>query len=487
MRTLFGAKLERHAANPHAGSAIAVSGREIGYAELARDVERCAAWLIREGSLPSDVIGITIADERLHMVASLALLWLGIPQVSLPSHGPVPMRQDLAQRLAVGRIVVADPQFALDGINASWLTTGCLRASASAPSALADDPDAPAIHFVSSGTTGDAKVYALTQRMLAWRAERMAESERIAPGYRALTLVTVEDAPGKSKRLTSAYLGVTSVFRTAASSTLSVPAVCADLGVTCLELNVLQLMSIMHDSSGRDRFSDRTTVYVSGSKVSAQLRQAFSARFGMPLFIHYGAREFGRISTTFPGDRDDAPDSVGTPVPWIDLDIVDADGKTLPDGDAGELRVRSPNMISGYHRDPVATERHFRDGWFLPGDLASRSRSGALRLHGRTDDMMSLNSIKIFPAEIERVLEEHPAVKSAAAFAKSSPVHGDVPVAAVELHESATVAVDELLARARARLGVRAPRRIVIVDALPRSAAGKILKQLLVGLVGPDK
>ena len=429
---------------------MAMVDREVSYADLARDVESCAAWMRREGCIPSEIVGITIADEYLHMVACLALLWLGVPQVSLSSHDPAPMRQELVRRLPVGRLFVTDSRFALDGVAISLLTRDALRTLANAPSACIADPDAPAIHFVSSGTTGVAKVYALSQRMLAWRAERMAESEGIAPGYRGLTLTSVEDAPGKSKRLTCACLGVTSVFRTTPPSS-SVPAVCAALHVTCLELNVLQAMSIVHDQADASRFPAGTTVYVSGSQVPAQLRKAFSNRFAIPLYVHYGAREFGRISTTFPGGHDEALDSVGTPVPWIDLEIVDTDGNVLTDTEIGELRVRSPHMISGYHRDPVATARHFRDGWFYPGDLASISRDGALRLHGRTDDMMNLNSIKIFPAEIERVLEEHPAVKSAAAFAKSSPVHGDIPVAAVELHESATVAVDELLARAPAR------------------------------------
>jgi acyl-coenzyme A synthetase/AMP-(fatty) acid ligase len=144
-------------------------------------------------------------------------------------------------------------------------------------------------------------------------------------------------------------------------------------------------------------------------------------------------------------------------------------------------------MVGGYHGNPAATARHFRDGWFYPGDLASLAPDGALCLHGRTDDMMNLNSVKIFPREIERVLEEHPAVKSAAAFAKPSPVHGSIPVAAVELHEAASVAVDELMARTRERLGVRAPRRIIVVPALPRSAAGKIQTHALVALLGPDK
>ena len=136
---------------------------------------------------------------------------------------------------------------------------------------------------------------------------------------------------------------------------------------------------------------------------------------------------------------------------------------------------------------PLATSRHFRNGWFYPGDLASLTSAGALCLHGRADDMMTLNSIKIFPAEIERVLEEHPGVKAAAAFAKSSKTHGDIPVAAVELHAAAGIGGDELMACVRERLGVRAPRKIIVVDALPRNSAGKILKRELIDLIVTDR
>ena len=180
-------------------------------------------------------------------------------------------------------------------------------------------------------------------------------------------------------------------------------------------------------------------------------------------------------------------ESVGIPAPWVELEIVDGDGRALPAGEVGELRVRSECMTHEYYGDPVATSRHFRNGWFYPGDLASLTAGGALCLHGRADDMMTLNSIKIFPAEIERVLEEHPGVKAAAAFARSSEAHGDIPVAAVELHAAARIGGDELMALRRERLGVRAPRKIIVVDALPRNAAGKILKHELIDLIVPDR
>jgi long-chain acyl-CoA synthetase len=490
MRTIFGARLRQHALDAHASLAIAMPGREITYAELLGCVESCAAWLTAEGCLPSEVVGITIADEHIHMVASLALLCLGIPQVCLPTHDPGSMRLYLAQRLPVGRVIVTDLQHALAGREALVLTSEILGAAVHAdpPDATEFDPDAPAIYFTSSGTTGEPKIFALSQRALAWRAERMAESEAVASAYRALTPASVEDSPAKRKRLFCLYLGVTSVFQTpSCSPPLSAQALCASLDVTCLELSVVQVSSVVLDRSDTRPFPTRTTVYTSGSRVSAKLRHMFRARFAAPLFVHYGAQEFGRIATTYPGGHADALETVGIPAPWIDLEIVDGDGKALPAGEVGELRVRSECMPREYYRDPVATSRHFRDGWFYPGDLGSLTAGGALCLHGRTDDMMNLNSIKIFPAEIERVLEEHPAVRAAAAFAKSSAAYGDIPVAAVELHDSAQVGIEELMARARERLGVRAPRRIIVLDALPRSATGKILKHELIGLIVPDR
>jgi acyl-coenzyme A synthetase/AMP-(fatty) acid ligase len=486
MQTVFGARLGQHASNARALPAVAMPGREITYAELLGRVQSCAAWLAREPRLSSGPVGVTIADEVSHLVASLALLWLGIPHISLPARDPLSRRLDIAERLAVGRVIVNDPQHALPGRDALLLTPEIHERTAGGapPDAILADPNAPAIYYTSSGVTGEPKIYALSQRALAWRAGRIAESERMGPEYRSHTPVSIEDPMAKSRLITCTYLGVTSVFAGGrASKPLSMQELCARLHVTCLELSILQISSLMLDAGDLSPLPSHTTVYTAGAMVSRALRQQFKARFGVPLFVHYGAREFGRITSTFPEGDDDSIETVGMPVPWIDLEIVDGDGRALPHGELGEIRVRCEHMTREYHRDPVATSRHFRDGWFYPGDLGSRYAGGALCLHGRADDLMNLNGIKIFPAEIERVLEEHPDVRAAAAFARSSTAHGDIPMAAVELHASAAVGVEELMACARERLGVRAPRKIIVLDALPRNAAGKVLKRELATLL----
>ena len=146
----------------------------------------------------------------------------------------------------------------------------------------------------------------------------------------------------------------------------------------------------------------------------------------------------------------------------------------MPPGEIGEIRIRAPGMSTGYLDDERATARHFSDGWFRPGDLGTFTPDGVLIVYGRADDVMILNGIKIAPAEIERVLERHPAVKAVAAFPLPSPVHGELPVAAVELVAGASADERELQTFAREALGLRAPRRVMIVSALPSTVQGKV-------------
>jgi len=483
--TLFAARLRQHALAAHMPPAIARLDREFGYGEVVEAVENCARWLVRCGCVPSEIVGITVSDEHRHMVVSLALLYLGIPQVCLPTHDPDAMRRSIVQRLSVRRVIAVEPQHAVAGAEMLLLTPEILSGPGThpAPEALDADPDVAAIYLTGSGTTGEYKIFSMSQQAIVWRSARMVESEAAPPDYTVLMPVSVEHPPAKTKRLNTFYLGFTSAFQPGPGSRIALPELCASLHVTCIDVGVLHAESAVRETSREEGFPTDTTVYVSGSRVSAQLRRAFEKRFGRKLHVHYGAREFGRISTTWLGDADDALESVGAPAPWVELEIVDGEGKALATGDVGELRVRAECMSHEYYGDPVATARHFRDGWYYPGDLASLTRDGIVCVHGRADDMMILNSIKIFPAEIERVLEAHPGVKAAAAFAKPSRAHGDIPLAAVELHESAAVAAEELMACVRERLGVRAPRRIIVVDALPRNAVGKILKNELIDLL----
>lgn len=143
---------------------------------------------------------------------------------------------------------------------------------------------------------------------------------------------------------------------------------------------------------------------------------------------------------------------------------------------AGELLVRGPGVLSGYHGDPEGTAAALDGGWLRTGDLVRRGRFGSVVFAGRTKDVVKTGGFSVFAAEVERALEEHPGVVEAAVLGMPDERLGAVPVAAIR----GTAAPDDVVAFARDRLAhYKVPRRVVVVDALPRGGTGKVQKDLL--------
>jgi acyl-coenzyme A synthetase/AMP-(fatty) acid ligase len=297
---------------------------------------------------------------------------------------------------------------------------------------------------------------------------------------RLLRLASVEYNNSKRHRLYCVYAGGTNVFRPAGLR--DVAGYCREQRVTCLDVSRMHLADLA--ARGEIGGLPGIKVRAGGSAVPIDVRRAVERHVTPNFFVRYAATECGPIAMAGPGNHDD-DEPVGTPLPGVDLEIVDANGRALAAGHAGQIRLRAAGMATGYHDNVEETRRRFRDGWFWPGDMGTRRADGQLIVHGRKDDMMILNGLNIFPAEIERVLERHAAVAAAAALPFASSVHGQIPVAAVELRPGALVTAADLQAYARQHLALRAPRRIVIMDALPRNAQGKIARRDIAPLFQP--
>lgn len=211
--------------------------------------------------------------------------------------------------------------------------------------------------------------------------------------------------------------------------------------------------------------------------ISERLQQDFRARISDALHIVYATNEGETLTRAEPLQLSQLPDTVGRPVAPIELQIVDDAGTPLPAGQTGEIRVRGPGIVTSYLDNPEASARSLRDGWFHPGDLGYLSDRGDLLLQGRKDDMMIFDGMNIYPAEIEQALSAHPAVREVAAVALRHQKFQDIPAAAVTLLEPVDEA--ELIRFAQARMGIRYPRRVFVLEAFPRNAMGKILKRAL--------
>jgi len=166
------------------------------------------------------------------------------------------------------------------------------------------------------------------------------------------------------------------------------------------------------------------------------------------------------------------------PFPGVSVRVVGDDDAVVADNAVGEVQVRSSALFSGYWRRPDATEAAFVDGWFRTGDLAVRSADGYYTLRGRRGDMIISGGFNIYPREIEELLLEYPHVCEAAVIGVADAVRGEVPVAYVVTDEGFDVS--ELTAWCRDQLAsFKLPRAFVRVEALPRTALGKVQKHLL--------
>ena len=197
---------------------------------------------------------------------------------------------------------------------------------------------------------------------------------------------------------------------------------------------------------------------------------------GHTLLERYGMTEIGMaLSNPLRGER--RAGFVGTPLPGVDVRLVDDSGAQVSEGTPGEIEVRGPGVFLEYWQRPEDTRAAFRDGWFRTGDMAL-VQDGAYRLLGRTAvDIIKTGGFKVSALEIEEVLRQHPAIAECAVVGVSDPEWGERVAAAVELRPRATLSLPDLQRWAKEHLApYKVPRALLAVDTLPRNAMGKVVK-----------
>jgi malonyl-CoA/methylmalonyl-CoA synthetase len=197
---------------------------------------------------------------------------------------------------------------------------------------------------------------------------------------------------------------------------------------------------------------------------------------GQTLLERYGMTEIGMaLANPLLGER--RPGSVGTPLPGVDVRLVDEQGREVQAGSPGELEVHGPSVFTEYWQRPGETRAAFRDGWFRTGDMAVVER-GSYRLLGRTSvDIIKTGGFKVSALEIEEILRTHPGIAECAVVGVADEEWGERVSAAVELRGDSALTLDELQRWAKERLApYKVPRALAAVPALPRNAMGKVVK-----------
>jgi malonyl-CoA/methylmalonyl-CoA synthetase len=223
-------------------------------------------------------------------------------------------------------------------------------------------------------------------------------------------------------------------------------------------------------------------LFVSGSApLLAETHIEFEERTGHRILERYGMTETN-MNTSNPYDGERKAGTVGFPLPGVEVRIVDpASGEEIPDGEIGILEVRGPNVFAGYWQMPDKTREEFRDdGFFITGDMASVGKDGYIQIVGRSKDLIISGGYNIYPKEIELLLDEQPGVLESAVIGVPHPDFGEGVVGILVAKPGNTIDEETVLSSIRDDIArFKQPKRIIVMDELPRNTMGKVQKNQL--------
>ncbi len=364
---------------------------------------------------------------------------------------------------------VLDP--ALDGLAA--------KAPDSEPAVAIDEND-PRVIMYTSGTTGFPKGATLSHRQHYLHAVVYATETGITEDDRGLLIYPLFHTGGTDCMLVPFFLvGGTVIVLERPDPDEILDAIERERAtfVFCVPTVWRRLLRAM-ESRAVDVATVRMCLSASDT-IRREDLQAVNARFAAPIMQLYGLTEAGVITHFLkPRYHESKLGAVGRAHPLVDVRIVDADGRDVAPGEVGEIIMKGPTIMLGYWDMPEKTAETIRDGWLHSGDLGRVDEDGFLYIMGRGKDMIISGGENIYPAEIERVLKEHPAVKDVAVFGVPDREWGESVVAAIVPEDGVQVTEAEIVAFVRDRLpGHKKPKFVRFIDALPATTAtGKIQK-----------
>ncbi len=245
----------------------------------------------------------------------------------------------------------------------------------------------------------------------------------------------------------------------------------------------MYMYMLAHPELARFDLSSLMRCTVGGQTMPVAKMQEVEKVFGCPLIELWGMTELAGLGTTFPSAGPYKLGSIGIPLPHVEARIADVNqaDKTMPRGEVGELMIRGPIVMQGYYGNEQATRDAIEpDGWLHSGDLGSMDEDGAIFIVDRKKDMINTAGFKVFPAEIERVVAQHPAVAMVAVGGQPDAMKGEIAKAYVVLKPGAAVEVEEILALCREQLSAyKVPRAVQFVTDLPKTSTGKIMRREL--------
>jgi acyl-CoA synthetase (AMP-forming)/AMP-acid ligase II len=518
--------VKRNAQAQPRNAAIVFYGREVSFAELDDASDRLAGWLRARGLEPGDRVALYLENSPQFAIAYMGSLKAGCVNVCLnpmlksaelerdlvdsgaralvsSDHG-YPAVESVRERTHLVAVAVTSyrdylpPAPTLPVPPSFLLPEETFAGTESFVSVVTDSPriarieerrphDTALLQY-TSGTTGVPKGAEITHRNIVANCEL----QRVYVGLReretVLAVLPWFHITGMECQLNlSTYMGSTIV----ALGRFDLETVLAAIQMyrctaTTLITTINAAIGNFPGTAKYDLTSLRTCCS-GGAPVPEAVAERWEATTGYKLIEGYGLSETTAPTHINPPHRPKYG-TVGAALPFTDVRIVDAEDRArdAAPGEPGEILVKGPQVMKGYWRQPQATAEALQDGWLATGDIGRLDDEGYLRIVERKKDLIKASGFSVYPAEVEATLYRHPAVAEAGVVGVPDEYRGEEVVAFVVLRpqDKGVIAPEQIAAWAREEMAVyKAPRRVLFVDALPRTATGKILRRALRDLV----
>ena len=453
--------------------------RSFTYADIQQGCDACARGLLRNGLRRGDRVAILAANCAEYLIAYLGTMRAGLVSVPVNYRLPAETVNFIIEDADV-RVVLCDaarasllqpdvPRIVFDNGFASLLDAGSFTAAIA-------EPGEPAMFLYTSGSTGRPKGVVLSHQSHLWVLEMRANPPS-PPGQRTLVAAPLYHMNALSVCQVALNNGGTVVLLPSFSATGFIDAasryqVNAMTGVPTMIAMMLREREAMESAD----FSSLQSVRIGSAPLSEQLVAQMRQAFPRVRILHgYGTTEAGPVTFV---SNEAVPLSVGTAHPAVDLRLM-RDG--VEAADEGVLEMRCPALMNGYHKLPDVTRKAMTpDGYYITGDVFRRNADGHFFFVGRADDMFVCGGENIYPGEVEKMLEKHPAVHQACVVPVPDELKAHKPVAFVVPRAGARLDEDEIRRFALTHApAYQHPRRVWFVDELPLASTNKIDRKRL--------
>lgn len=487
--SLFRRSAQRFAARP----AIVTPQAAVNYAELDRLSDAAATILLERGIKPGNHVGLYSINSTEFVATYLGIQKVGatvVPINLLLNPNEVAWILNDAD---VTTLLYSEPFApAVETIRPKLPTInhficieqelpGTLNTQGSTPTVHCS-PETVAVIIYTSGTTGHPKGAMLTHRNLVFDALSAGEALKLRPeGERFLVVLPMFHAFASLAGILLPLLHGSSLVPIAkfdpalTAETIGATDATIFLGVPSMYNLLLRLPEKHTESISKLRYC-----ISGGAAMPVKMMNQFEERFGVLIYEGDGPTECAPATCFNPIDGLRKPQSVGLPLNGIEMKIMNETGSERPLTEPGEICVRGPNVMKGYWKQPEETAKSFFGDWFRTGDIGTEDKDGYFYIVDRIKDMVIVNGMNVYPRVVEEVLYNHKAVREAAVIGQPSKLHGEVPVAYIALKENAGTTEKEIRTFCFKHLGKHeVPKKVHLLDELPKNAAGKIVKREL--------